>query len=159
MQRGKQPVRKAVVGGVDQIKPSGVLQIVLIQMDGMLLDHAAPVAALEHPVAVHQRDPGKAVFAGVTAAVAAAHTLFIQSVLHVLGHGVLAEHAHEVGAGPEGFGEHGKVHCLSAGIHGVGVQINVAHIVAQTQYLYHDDRFLLKLCCDGAAFGRATGFP
>ena len=130
MQRGKQPIRKAVVGGVDQIEPGSVLQVVLIQMDGVLLKHAAPVAALEHPVAIHQRNPCKAVFAGVAAAVAAAHTFFIQGTLYVLCHGVLAEHAHEVGAGPESFGKHGKVHRLSAGIHGVGVQIDIAHIVA-----------------------------
>ena len=139
MQGGKQSVRKAVVGGVDQIELGHILFVVLVQINGVLLDHAALVAALEHAVALHQRDPGKPVLAGVAAAMAASHALFVQRALHMLGHGVLSEHPHKVGVGPQFLGEHGKVHRLSAGIHGVGVQIDIAHVVAQTQYLYHDD--------------------
>ena len=122
---------------MDQVEAGDVVQVGLFQVYGVLLEDAAPVAAHKDPVPLHQGDPGEAVLPGVAAAVGAADPLFVQRALDVAGHGVPTENTHKIRLCPQLAGVNREVHRLAAGIHGPGVQIDVADVVTQAQNLYH----------------------
>ena len=111
--------------------------VVIIEVNGMLLNDASAVASHEDPVAILQGDPGKSVFSFVASAVRPPHAKAVQRFLHMLRNCVVSEDTHKIRGCTEFFRIYGKIQRLPSGVHDSSVQVHITDVVPDSQYSQH----------------------
>ena len=77
MQGWKQPIGKAIVGCMNQIKTICIFQILFFQINWMLLQNTTFIASFKYTISIYKGYSGKAIFSFIDAAMTVSDSVCI----------------------------------------------------------------------------------